>query len=459
MKGGEVLKALQQKPIAYYRIYKDITSSTVAGVVLSQIMYWGTRYEKFWKTDSDIMRETGVAPGELRQAKIKIKALPFVVVTIEGVPATTCYAVDWDSAFEYIEDYMESLNKISEIDKTEEKDNKSSGNDDPQFSEIDKTCLVEDTKLYKETTQRLHVKSISKEIQSPSDPASPTESPLDYNGLLCPVCKEPQFTCRSGDTCSNGHGEESGIEKEKPKLKKLPIKKKTPNPFDHTPEALKILTHWKKRRGKTHTQLPAGQGVRKIKQMIDELLILGRNPYIKVCNDHDMNQRKWTVDDIIKAIDVYAYVKHKPVDKMYFSEFVVMNYNGFQTRKLRNHSPLVDSFEDIPNEEVVKWQELLRKKFKELYPAVEINATVLLNCSKFLIEQDKIYTFTPRANAFNPFNRIVHIFIAYMRRLVTESGTKEPLKYMSGQKNLDTFIKYSVTKSFYLLLKKRSKVA
>lgn len=41
-----------------------------------------------------------------------------------------------------------------------------------------------------------------------------------YNGLLCPVCKKPQFETRSGDVCINGHGGELGIDPPKKRKKK-----------------------------------------------------------------------------------------------------------------------------------------------------------------------------------------------------------------------------------------------
>ncbi len=40
-----------------------------------------------------------------------------------------------------------------------------------------------------------------------------------YNGLLCPICKKPQFETFSGDVCINGHGGELGIDP--PKIRKL----------------------------------------------------------------------------------------------------------------------------------------------------------------------------------------------------------------------------------------------
>jgi len=311
----------------------------------------------------------------------------------------------------------------------------------------------------KENAYDKNIINSSYEESSPPDSNSSDDQPLEYNGLLCPKCKEPQFTCRSGDTCINGHGGMIGIEKEEvkpktlfPKFKKIV---KTPNPFDYSPEALKIVTHWSKRGGKVHYLKSAGNGIDKIKNAIEELLGMGLNTcYMRYTRDQGLKKKQWTVKEIISSIDVYTEVKQKATDSMYFSQFVEMIYHGNASRNFRNHSPLLDSFRDIPDEQTEKWQRLLRKKFKELYASVEINSTTLLNCSKFLVEHDKIYQVV---NSGVLGNHIVNLYVAYMRKLVTQSGTMDPLKYMSGQDNLDDFIKHTTTKSFKL--KKRSKVA
>ena len=50
----ELLQQLNQKPIAYYPIYREITGSTTAGIMLSQLMYWFSKKDKIFKTDEDI---------------------------------------------------------------------------------------------------------------------------------------------------------------------------------------------------------------------------------------------------------------------------------------------------------------------------------------------------------------------------------------------------------------------
>lgn len=92
----ELLKALNQKPIAYYPIYRKIVGSTTGGILLSQLMYWFSKKEKIFKTDKEIMSETLLTEKELKNAKKLIKELDFISVTREGIPAKTYYEIDWE---------------------------------------------------------------------------------------------------------------------------------------------------------------------------------------------------------------------------------------------------------------------------------------------------------------------------------------------------------------------------
>ncbi len=93
----EILRALNERPIAYYPIYRRITGSVTSAVMLSQLMYWfaSSKADKVYKTDTEIMEETLLSERELRSAKSTIKSLPFITVTREGLPARTYYAIDW----------------------------------------------------------------------------------------------------------------------------------------------------------------------------------------------------------------------------------------------------------------------------------------------------------------------------------------------------------------------------
>ena len=116
-------KLLNQRPIAYFPLYKDMTTSTTAGVLLSQLMYWFNKKEKFYKTDSDILEETHLTKSELKTAKRKIRELPFIFITLEGVPAKTFYKIDWKmfdiSLAKFAkQESAKQLNSVGEIRQT-----------------------------------------------------------------------------------------------------------------------------------------------------------------------------------------------------------------------------------------------------------------------------------------------------------------------------------------------------
>lgn len=95
------LKALHQKPISYYPIHAKIMGGVAAGVVLSQIMF---RYSinKLYISDKELRRMTGVSDRELRAAKKTLKSLPFVKVSLVGLPAKTLYEIDEEKYLETI---------------------------------------------------------------------------------------------------------------------------------------------------------------------------------------------------------------------------------------------------------------------------------------------------------------------------------------------------------------------
>ena len=99
------LQLLNQKPIAYYPIYRQITGSTTGAILLSQLMYWFSKKEKFFKTNDELLEETMLTDKELKTAKSAIKKLPFIKITLEGLPAKTFYKIDWDLYVDTLENY------------------------------------------------------------------------------------------------------------------------------------------------------------------------------------------------------------------------------------------------------------------------------------------------------------------------------------------------------------------
>ena len=92
---NNVLRELNERPIAFYPVYRRLTGSTTAGLLLSQLMYWFSKQDTFYKTNEDIMLETGLTTDELKAAKKKIKSLLFITVVRKDIPAKTYYTIDW----------------------------------------------------------------------------------------------------------------------------------------------------------------------------------------------------------------------------------------------------------------------------------------------------------------------------------------------------------------------------
>jgi len=115
-----LLLALNQRPIAYYPIYTQITGSLTAGVFLSQIMYWSSAMngEKFHKPDEEFAAEMGITDKEFKLAKAKLKQLEFLKITLEGIPAKTHYYVDYELYAAILSDCTKGTNLVGQKGQT-----------------------------------------------------------------------------------------------------------------------------------------------------------------------------------------------------------------------------------------------------------------------------------------------------------------------------------------------------
>ena len=98
-----IIKALSDRAIAFAPIYRHITGSTTCALLLSQIVYWSKKKDKFYKTDEEIADETAMTLAEVRGAKARLKQMPFITITREGLPAKTWYRLDFGRLAEAIE--------------------------------------------------------------------------------------------------------------------------------------------------------------------------------------------------------------------------------------------------------------------------------------------------------------------------------------------------------------------
>lgn len=140
-KVNQVLKAFAQRPIAYQRIYAQISGSVTAGLLLSQIVYWWYAVEReFDKTDSELREELAMGYQEFKNAKSKLKKLNLITITIKGVPCRSFYKLQ-ESAL---------LAQISSWCETHQLDGAKHTNK-----------VVRNTPTIPDNTQRLHQRKIS----------------------------------------------------------------------------------------------------------------------------------------------------------------------------------------------------------------------------------------------------------------------------------------------------------
>ena len=113
---------LGQRPIAFHKIYAQITGSITAGLLLSQIVYWSktkNHESEFYKRDKDFIEELGMSQYELGHAKKTLTTLEIIRITKRDIPAQSYYKLDISKLIDLITNF--SLNTSSaetvELDK------------------------------------------------------------------------------------------------------------------------------------------------------------------------------------------------------------------------------------------------------------------------------------------------------------------------------------------------------
>ena len=178
---AEILRLLNKRPIAYYPIYREITGSTTAGILLSQLMYWFSKKDKFYKTDKEIMNETMLTKKELELAKKRIKKLNFIKVTREGIPSKTYYEIDWEKFEESLID-LELEKKYGDIPQKGETVNINEENVDASYPKRGKLYTTKggnSTPQKGETITKNTSKSTSKNIYNDRESISVNKSKKD----------------------------------------------------------------------------------------------------------------------------------------------------------------------------------------------------------------------------------------------------------------------------------------
>lgn len=93
-----ILIAQNDKPIVVHTAYLRLTPDYTVAAALAQVLYWHgvMKGKKFYKTNDDFAAELRLTPKQFERVKIVLKALPFLTITREQIPARTVYDVNYE---------------------------------------------------------------------------------------------------------------------------------------------------------------------------------------------------------------------------------------------------------------------------------------------------------------------------------------------------------------------------
>jgi hypothetical protein len=91
---------LLDRPIAFHRCFAALAGSALAGLMLSQAVYWSKRTRDndgwFWKTQQEWHDETFMTRSEQETARKKLRDNGLIEEELRGLPARTHYRVCLD---------------------------------------------------------------------------------------------------------------------------------------------------------------------------------------------------------------------------------------------------------------------------------------------------------------------------------------------------------------------------
>jgi hypothetical protein len=103
-------------PIAYHRVYRTITRSTVAAVFISQLTYWQHVVDKggggvdgwIYKTIAEFEEETGLSRSEQATARKVLGGKNIIEEKKAGMPRKMYYRVNWQVLEDLLQQYQRS---------------------------------------------------------------------------------------------------------------------------------------------------------------------------------------------------------------------------------------------------------------------------------------------------------------------------------------------------------------
>lgn len=97
------------RPIAYHRVFVDITGSVQAAIMLSQAVYWSQRTKDadgwFYKSMTEWQEETGLTRSEQETARKQLNKTTFWESKLKGVPATLNFKINFSALFSSLHDF------------------------------------------------------------------------------------------------------------------------------------------------------------------------------------------------------------------------------------------------------------------------------------------------------------------------------------------------------------------
>jgi len=201
------------------------------------------------------------------------------------------------------------------------------------------------------------------------------------------------------------------------------------NIFNYSLKTKTILKYWNKLGGKIHKRKNA-KTPDMIENMIQELLHQGRNPFasVQTKETHCIITKKFSVKEIKQCIKYYAQELNKPIEKLYFNEFVVFRKNG--KLSMRDNSPLAETFILLPkNIKTSKRIKFLQEQLTPLRPKEKISNIIFINASNFLKKLENNYRVHEGA-AVTYYGRIPRVFVDYVKEKCNQLDFK--LSYISG---------------------------
>lgn len=120
---SQIFNHYEQKPVAFNPLLGRLTRSAIAGLFMSQLLYWNDKgHKKGWvyKTVKDFEKETCLTGSEQRRAIKKWMELGVLEKRLAGIPATRHFKVNIRLLIQLLDkqdsekSLIESENKIIE---------------------------------------------------------------------------------------------------------------------------------------------------------------------------------------------------------------------------------------------------------------------------------------------------------------------------------------------------------